>query len=308
MKLTGAQRNTIFGTIHYNSWYLANDLWQPIIIIITKLLHDIALLIWGIDLYLLLLRLFQRGINFSNITWWNLSSNGSGFDLVLLYSTLTLSSMDCWWFYWQCICIFILTVCITVMNLSVLKLYLFDHNTVVENINNSSSTNRCNGSNYDPSQGMMLHYCRSLIMCLRSSGNSGKADAYIITLKVMSALIVTICLMRITVELFQLFIYSGEYLTSWVNLIEGFLYFGTIVFVLSDYEFCELINWRWQLGALCIFLSWINFVLFLSKEPTFGIYWSCLKLWSRRFWRQFPWRFYWFLRSVNLFICYWVQQ
>jgi hypothetical protein len=28
---------------------------------------------------------------------------------------------------------------------------------VVENINNSSSTNRCNSSNYDPSQGMVPH-------------------------------------------------------------------------------------------------------------------------------------------------------
>ena len=120
------------------------------------------------------------------------------------------------------------------------------------------------------------------------SGNSGKADAYIITLKVMSALIVTICLMRITVELFQLFIYSGEYLTSWVNLIEGFLYFGTIVFVLSDYEFCELINWRWQLGALCIFLSWINFVLFLSKEPTFGIYVIMLQVMIKTFLKTIP--------------------
>ena len=129
---------------------------------------------------------------------------------------------------------------------------------------------------------------RSLIMCLRLSGNSGKADAYIITLKVISALIVTICLIRITVELFQLFIYSGEYLTSWVNLIEGFLYFGTIVFVLSDYEFCELINWRWQLGAFCIFLSWINFVLFLSKEPTFGIYVIMLEVMIKTFLKTIP--------------------
>ena len=104
----------------------------------------------------------------------------------------------------------------------------------------------------------------------------------------MSAMIVTICMMRIIVELFQLFIYSGEYLTSLVNLIEGFLYFGTIVFVLSDYEFCELINWRWQLGALCIFLSWINFVLFLSKEPTFGIYVIMLEVMIKTFLKTIP--------------------
>ena len=95
-------------------------------------------------------------------------------------------------------------------------------------------------------------------------------------------------MMRIIVELFQLFIYSGEYLTSLVNVIEGFLYFGTIVFVLSDYEFCELINWRWQLGALCIFLSWINFVLFLSKEPTFGIYVIMLEVMIKTFLKTIP--------------------
>ena len=78
--------------------------------------------------------------------------------------------------------------------------------------------------------------------------------------------------MWIIVEMFQLVFYSGEYLTLWINLIEGFLYVGTIVFVLSDFEYTCLISWRWQLGALCIFLSWINFVLFMSKEPTFGIY------------------------------------
>ena len=89
---------------------------------------------------------------------------------------------------------------------------------------------------------------------------------------VITSLIVTICLMRIIVELFQLVFYSGEYLTSWINLIEGFLYVGTITFVLSDFSYICLNSWRWQLGALCIFLSWINFVLFMSKEPTFGIY------------------------------------
>ena len=88
----------------------------------------------------------------------------------------------------------------------------------------------------------------------------------------IASLIVTICLIRILVELFQLIFYSGEYLTSWINLIEGFLYIGTITFVLSDFEYTCLNSWRWQLGALCIFLCWINFFLFMSKEPTFGIY------------------------------------
>ena len=104
----------------------------------------------------------------------------------------------------------------------------------------------------------------------------------------MAALIFVICILRIIVELFQLLIYSGEYLTSWVNFMEGFLYFGTIIFVLSDYEFYYLANWRWQLGALCIFLSWINFVLFLSKEPTFGIYVIMLEVMIKTFLKTIP--------------------
>lgn len=104
----------------------------------------------------------------------------------------------------------------------------------------------------------------------------------------MAALIVVICLLRIIVEVSQLLIYSGEYLTSWVNFMEGFLYIGTITFVLSDYEFCYLVNWRWQLGALCIFLSWINFVLFLSKEPTFGIYVIMLEVMIKTFLKTIP--------------------
>ena len=52
---------------------------------------------------------------------------------------------------------------------------------------------------------------------------------------------------------------------------EGVLYVATIIFV-SNFQLQCLPSWQWQLGALCIFLSWINFILFLSEQPVVGIY------------------------------------
>jgi hypothetical protein len=31
-------------------------------------------------------------------------------------------------------------------------------------------------------------------------------------------------------------------------------------------------DFQWQLGALCVFWSWINLLLFIRKLPVFGIY------------------------------------
>ena len=31
-------------------------------------------------------------------------------------------------------------------------------------------------------------------------------------------------------------------------------------------------DWQWQLGAIAIFLAWIDLVLFIRKVPRFGIY------------------------------------
>ena len=31
-------------------------------------------------------------------------------------------------------------------------------------------------------------------------------------------------------------------------------------------------NWQWQLGAIAVFLAWINLILFLKRVPLLGIY------------------------------------
>ena len=87
----------------------------------------------------------------------------------------------------------------------------------------------------------------------------------------ISVLIIINCIVRIVGEVAQLIHHRGEFFVSYINYLEGFLYIGTIIFV-TNFELNCLPSWRWQVGALCIFLSWLNFTLFLSQQPTVGIY------------------------------------
>ena len=86
-----------------------------------------------------------------------------------------------------------------------------------------------------------------------------------------SVIIILNCAVRIVIEMFQLYHHRQDYFLHVINYMEGILYVATIVFV-SNFQLHCLPSWQWQLGALCIFLSWINFILFLSEQPVVGIY------------------------------------
>ena len=84
-------------------------------------------------------------------------------------------------------------------------------------------------------------------------------------------IIMLICIARILLEIYQAVHHVREYFLSFVNYMECTLYVSTIIFV-SNFQFHCLSSWVWQLGALCIFLSWINFILFLREQPVVGLY------------------------------------
>ena len=92
-----------------------------------------------------------------------------------------------------------------------------------------------------------------------------------VLLIIASAVIVTICVYRLFTEVAQMMSRPREYFTEFLNYVELFLYFSTIAFVCNGNFMC-LTGWRWELGALCIFLSWLNFAFFLRLQPKFGIY------------------------------------
>ena len=66
---------------------------------------------------------------------------------------------------------------------------------------------------------------------------------------------------------------SYVYLLEIENYIEIATYILSIIFV-ADFGvncWCPT-SWQWQLGAVAVFLAWINFILFLKRVPLLGIY------------------------------------
>ena len=79
---------------------------------------------------------------------------------------------------------------------------------------------------------------------------------------------------RLTLEGIQLFkSKKWEYLKDWTNYMEAVLYISSIMFAWVFHNDCLCAaNWQWQLGALAVFLGWINLVVFVSHIPLIGIY------------------------------------
>ena len=109
---------------------------------------------------------------------------------------------------------------------------------------------------------ILFHLCVGVVQQLQRDRNR---------LIVCSVFITLICIVRILMELYQIAHHVQEYFLDVTNYMEGILYVATIVFV-TNFQLHCLPSWVWQLGALCIFLSWINFILFLSEQPVVGIY------------------------------------
>ncbi|KAK3773373.1 hypothetical protein RRG08_023251 [Elysia crispata] len=76
-------------------------------------------------------------------------------------------------------------------------------------------------------------------------------------------------------EMIQLYQAKLNYL-GWTNLIEWIVYVTALLLVISFNE-CQRTtgyryDWQWHLGAIAVFLAWIDLVLFIQKFPRFGIY------------------------------------
>ena len=78
---------------------------------------------------------------------------------------------------------------------------------------------------------------------------------------------------RLAVEVFQLMKRLHHYLLNVENYIEWLTYGFSVVFVSHFGSNCWCpTNWQWQLGAIAVFLAWINLILFLKRVPLLGIY------------------------------------
>ena len=99
-------------------------------------------------------------------------------------------------------------------------------------------------------------------------------DGRRIFLRFAAGIVLLFSILRLSIEATQLIYDHLVYLTDWENWIEVILFICSILFASGAYVQCCVCveNWQWQLGALSIFLAWLDLVLFMKKLPLFGVY------------------------------------
>ena len=87
-------------------------------------------------------------------------------------------------------------------------------------------------------------------------------------------IIIAFSMIRIFVELFQVYYRHFGYFLEFENWMELYLYSSSIAFVAfglaADCQCTE--PWQWEFGAVTLLIAWLNLVLFLKKFPLTGVY------------------------------------
>ncbi|XP_053105352.1 transient receptor potential cation channel subfamily A member 1 [Hemicordylus capensis] len=96
-----------------------------------------------------------------------------------------------------------------------------------------------------------------------------KKDSYFI--KVCMCLVFIMSLFGICKEMIQLFQQKLRYLLDYSNLLDWTIYTTSIIFVSSLVSTIPA-RLQWECGAIAIFLSWMNFLLYLQRFENCGIY------------------------------------
>lgn len=133
-----------------------------------------------------------------------------------------------------------------------------------------------------------MHYNVNLITCLDYFLTTVLNITLRRALLPMSAFIVLFSLIRLAMELFQAMQLRLRYLLSWVNWIELLIFSSSILFVATFLTDCLCPTvWQWQVGAIAIFLGWVDLIVFIRKLPGTGIYVVMFLDIFYTFWRLF---------------------
>ncbi|XP_075776642.1 transient receptor potential cation channel subfamily A member 1 [Pelodiscus sinensis] len=94
-------------------------------------------------------------------------------------------------------------------------------------------------------------------------------DSYFI--RVCMCLVFVMSLFGICKEIFQLFQQKLKYLLDCSNLLDWTIYTSSIMFVSSLFVNIPA-HLQWECGAIAVYLSWMNFLLYLQRFENYGIY------------------------------------
>ena len=94
-----------------------------------------------------------------------------------------------------------------------------------------------------------------------------------IVLYISAGIVIFLGGLRLILEVFQVLKKNIIYFFEVENYIEDATYILAIVFVIQFGMNCWCpTSWQWQMGAVAVFLAWINLILFLKRVPLLGIY------------------------------------
>ena len=109
--------------------------------------------------------------------------------------------------------------------------------------------------------------CHNLASC---TGLSEHERRFIFSAAVI---IIAISIVKLVLEVVQFIQLRLDYVLDWVNWMEVLIFVCSIVFVWVFHTGCLCpFDWQWQLGAVAIFLGWIDLIVFIQKFPLTGIY------------------------------------
>jgi len=88
---------------------------------------------------------------------------------------------------------------------------------------------------------------------------------------VAAVIVISLSLLRLTMEFVQLFKTGKYYFIDYENLIELVLYASAIIFTFVFQNDCACpLRWQWQIGSIAVFLGWIIFIFSVRKLPFIG--------------------------------------
>nr|XP_056710881.1 transient receptor potential cation channel subfamily A member 1 [Euleptes europaea] len=111
------------------------------------------------------------------------------------------------------------------------------------------------------------------IYCNGTTNQPGPFDnknSYFI--KVCMCLVFIMSVLGICKEIIQLFQQKLRYLLDYSNLLDWTIHSTSIIFVSSLFIKIDQAALQWECGAIAIFLSWMNFLLYLQRFENYGIY------------------------------------
>ncbi|XP_078542291.1 transient receptor potential cation channel subfamily A member 1 [Lissotriton helveticus] len=91
--------------------------------------------------------------------------------------------------------------------------------------------------------------------------------------RVCMSIVFVMSVFGIIKELVQIIQQRVKYLMDATNLVDWTIHVTSIIFVSTFWKKSISIgHWQWQCGAMAVFASWVNFLLYLQRFESFGIY------------------------------------